>query len=113
MITDMLNNKKIYPMVTELFISDKKLNICFVFIMQSSFAVLKIVRLNCTHYVIMKIPNIGEFKQIASHNSSDFDFQGFINLYKKCTAKPRSFLVNVATLVPLLMIYISQENLQK
>ena len=41
----------------------------------------------------MKIPNKRELKQIASQNSSDIDFQDFINLYKKCTAKPYSFLV--------------------
>ena len=27
------------------------------------------------------------------------DFQDFLNLYKKCTAKPYSFLVNDTTLV--------------
>ena len=36
----------------------------------------------------MKISN----KQIAPHNSLDIDFKGFMNLYKKCTAKPYSFL---------------------
>ena len=41
----------------------------------------------------MKIPNKWELKQIASQNSSDIDFQDFINLYKKCTPKPYSFLV--------------------
>ena len=41
----------------------------------------------------MKIPNKREIKQIASQNSSDIDFQDFINLYKKCTAKPHYFLV--------------------
>ena len=45
------------------------------------------------HYFIMKIPNKQEPKQIASHNSSDIDFQDFMNLYKTCTKKPFSFLV--------------------
>ena len=36
--------------------------------------------------------------QIAFNRSSDIDFRGFINLYKKCTAKPYSFLLIDATL---------------
>ena len=47
----------------------------------------------CTQNFIMKIPNKQELKQIASHNSSDIDFQVFMNLYKECTEKPYSFLV--------------------
>ena len=46
----------------------------------------------------MKIPNKGELQQIPFNHSSDIDFQYFINLYKKCTAKPYSFLVVDATL---------------
>ena len=39
MIVDMLSNKKLNPIVTELFIRGRKLNISFVFIIQSYFAV--------------------------------------------------------------------------
>ena len=46
----------------------------------------------------MKIPNKRELQQIAFNHSSDIDFKDFINLYKKCTAKPYSFLVIDATL---------------
>ena len=46
----------------------------------------------------MKIPNKRELQQIASNHSSDSDFQDFMNLYKKCTAKPYSFVVIDATL---------------
>ena len=60
------------------------------FITQSCFAVLKNIRLNSTHYLIMKIPNI---QQIAFNQSSDIDFRDFMNLYKKWTAKPYSLLV--------------------
>ena len=42
---------------------------------------------------IMKIPNKKELQQIAFNHSSDIDFQEFMNLYKKCTEKPNSFLV--------------------
>ena len=58
----------------------------------------KIIRLNSTHSFITKIPNKRELQQIAFNHSSDIDFKYFINLYKKCTAKPYSFLVIDATL---------------
>ena len=50
MIADMINNKKLNPVVTELFIRGRKLNISIVFITQSYFKVLKDVRLNSTHF---------------------------------------------------------------
>ena len=46
----------------------------------------------------MKISNKQELQQIAFNNSSDIDFKDFMNLYKKCTKKPYSFLVIDATL---------------
>ena len=98
MISDMLSNKKLNPIVTELFIRGRKLNISLVFITQSYFAVPKNIRLNSTHYFVMKIPNKRELQQIAFNHSSDIDFQDFMNLYKKCTAKPYSFLVIDTTL---------------
>ena len=45
----------------------------------------------------MKIPNKGELQQIAINHPSDIDFKGFMNLYRKCTAKP-FFLVRNTTL---------------
>ena len=57
MIADMLSNKKLNPIVTELFIGGRKLNIFLVFITQLYFAVSKNIRLNSTHYFAMKIPN--------------------------------------------------------
>ena len=95
MIADMLRNKKLNPVVTELFIRGRKLNIFLVFITQYYFAVPKNIRLNSAHYFIMKILNKRELQQIAFNDSSDIDF---MNLYKKCTAKPYSFLVIDATL---------------
>ena len=56
MIADMINNKKLNSIVTELFIRGRKLNISLVFITQSYFKVPKDVRLNSTHFFIMKIP---------------------------------------------------------
>ena len=57
MVADMPSNKKLNPVVTELFIRGRKLNISFVFITQSYFVVLQNIRLNSTHYFTMKIPN--------------------------------------------------------
>ena len=98
MITDMINNKKLSPVVTELFIRDRKLNIYMVFITQSYFKVPKDVRLNSTHFFIMKIPNKKKLQQIALNQSFDIDFKDFIKIYKKCTAEPYSFLASDATL---------------
>ena len=61
MIADILSNKKLNTIVTELFIRYRKLNISLVFIPQSCFALLKNIRLNFTHYFIMKIPKKGSF----------------------------------------------------
>ena len=57
--------KKLNPIVTELFFRGGKLNVSFVFITQSYFAVLKIIGLNLTHYFVMKIPKKRELQQIA------------------------------------------------
>ena len=55
MIVDMVSNKKLNPIVTEIFIRDRKFKISIVFITQSYFKVPKDVRLNSTHYFIIKI----------------------------------------------------------
>ena len=55
MIADMINNKKLNSIVTELSIRGRKLNISLVFITQSYFKVPKDVRLNTTHFFIIKI----------------------------------------------------------
>ena len=98
MIADMINNKKLNSIVTELFIRGRKLNISLVFITQSYFKVPKDVRLNSTHFFIMKIPNKRELQQIALNHSLDISSKDFIKIHKKCTAEPYSFLVNDATL---------------
>ena len=65
MIADIINNKKLNPVVTELFIRSRKLNISIVFIAQSYFKVPKDVRLNSTHFFIIKIPDKRELQQTA------------------------------------------------
>ena len=81
-IADMLSNIKLNPIITELFIRGRKLNLSLVFITQSYFSVPKDIRLNSAHYFIMKIPNKRGLQQIAFTHSSDIDFKDFMNLYK-------------------------------
>ena len=67
MIADMINNKKLNSIVTELFITGRKI---FVFIMQSYFKIPKDVRLNTTQIFIMKISNKKKLQQIAINHLS-------------------------------------------
>ena len=97
-IADMIQNKKLDSVVTELFIRGRILNISLVFIKQSYFKVPKDVRLNTTHFFIAKIPNKRELQQILRNHSSDIRTEDFINIYRKCTGKPYSFLVIDTTL---------------
>ena len=94
----MINNKKLNPVVSELFIRGRKPNISIVFITQSYFKVPKDVRLNSRHFFIMKILNKRELQQIALNHLSDIDFKDFMKIYKECTKEPYSFLVNDTTL---------------
>ena len=98
MIANMITNKKLNSVVTELFIRGRKLNISISFITQLYFKAPKDVRLNSTRFFIMKIPNKRELQQIALNNSSDIDFKDFMKIFKKHTAEPYSFLVNDTTL---------------
>ena len=98
MIADIIKNKKLNSIVTELFIRGRKLNISLVFITQSYFKVPKDVRLNTSHFFIAKIPNKRELQQIAINHSSDINTKDFANIYRKCTAEPYSFLINDTTL---------------
>ena len=81
MIIDILSNKKHNPIEPELLIKEGKLNISLVFTTQSYFTVPKNIRLNSTHYFLLKIPKKRELQQIAFHHWSDIDFKDFMNLY--------------------------------
>ena len=85
-------NKKLSPIVTELFLRGKELNISLVFISQSYFKVAETIKLNATHYFIMKTHSKRELQQIVSNHSSDIDFKDFMKLYKDYTKAPYSFL---------------------
>ena len=81
-----------------MFLRRTKLNILLAFISQPYSKVPKTIRLNATHYFIMKIPNKSELQKIASHHSYDNDFKDFMKLDKEYTKEPYSFLVNDTTL---------------
>ena len=72
-IADITTNKKFQAIIKELFIRCRKLNISLVFITQSYFRVPKDVRLNLTHYLIMKINNRKELQNIAINHSADIE----------------------------------------
>ena len=94
----MINNKKLNSVVTELFIRGRKLNISLIFVTQSHLKVPKDVRNNSTQFFIMKVQNKIELMQIAINHSSDINTKDFIEIYRKCTDKPYSFLVVDTTL---------------
>ena len=79
----MINNKKLNPLLTELFIRGRKLNISIFFITQSNFGVPKDVRLSTTQFFVMKMPNKREIQQNAINHSLDIDFKDFMKIYKK------------------------------
>ena len=83
MIADIIQNKDLNSIVTELFIRGRKLNISLVFITQWYFMVPKDVRLNTSHFYIAKIPNKRELQQIAINHSSDINTKDFANIYEK------------------------------
>ena len=61
----MLSNKKLNTIVTGLCIRSRKLDIPLVFITQFDFAVVENIRLNSTHYFIVKIRNKQKILQTA------------------------------------------------
>ena len=63
MIADILSNKILNPIVTELSIRGRKLNISLVFIAQSYFAVPRNIRLSSTNHFVMKIPHKRELQK--------------------------------------------------
>ena len=73
MNASMINNRKLNPIKTALFIRGRTLNIPIIFITQSYFKLPKHVTLNSTHFFIMKISNKRELQQIALNHWSDMD----------------------------------------
>ena len=85
-------------MITELFIRARELNISLVFFTQPYFFFPKNIKLNSQHYFVMKFPNKGDLQKTTFNHSSNIEFQDFMNLYKKSSTKPYSFLVIDTTL---------------
>ena len=92
MISDIMTNKRFQAIIKELFTRCRKLNISLAFITQSYFRVPKDVRINSTHYLIMKIHNRRELQQIAIDYLADIDYKDFVKIYRNCTNEPYSFL---------------------
>ena len=80
MISDILSNKSLQQIIRELFIRGRKLNMFFV-----------------SSYFTMKSSYKWDLQQVAFNHSSNIGFEGFINLYRKCTEKLYSFLKNDTT----------------
>ena len=62
MIANIMTNKKFQAIIKELFIRCRKMNISLVFLPQSYFSVPKDVRLNSTHYLVMKLTTKENYK---------------------------------------------------
>ena len=98
MIADIMTNKKFQAIINYLFIRCRKLNISLVSITQSYFSVPKDVRLNSTHYLIMKINNKKELQNIAINHSAEIHYKDFMKIYRECTREPYNFLTIDTTL---------------
>ena len=109
MIANMLSNKKRNPTLTKLIIRGRKPSISLVFITQFYFIVPKNIRLNFTHYFIMKVPNKREIQQPAFNDSSGFEFT---NLYKKMYCKGIFFQLLIQ-LLHQVILHVSERIFQK
>ena len=98
MIANIMTSKNFQSVIKELFIRCRKINISLVFITQSYFSVLKDVRLNSTHYFIMKINNKRELQNNAINHSAQIYYKDFIKMYRECTKEPYNFLTIDTTL---------------
>ena len=94
MIADIMTNERFQSIMEDLFIRCRKSNISLVFITKSYFSVPKVVRLNLTHYLIMKINSKRELQNIAINHSADIDYTDFIKMYKECTKETYNFFDN-------------------
>ena len=87
MIADIMTNKKFQAIIKELFNRCRKLDISRLFITWSYFSVPKEVRLNSTHYLIIKIHNKRELQNITINHSTDIEYTFLKKIYSKCTSE--------------------------
>ena len=80
MISNVISDKKAQQILKDLFIRCRKLNISICFLTQLYFSVPKDVRLNCTHYILIKLNNKRELQNIAINHSADIDYKDFIKI---------------------------------
>ena len=99
MIADIMTNKEYKAIIKELFIRCRKLNISLVFITQSYFRTPKDARLNSTHYLLTKINNKRELRNISDDNSADLQYKDFLKLYRHFASQPYSFM-NIDEILP-------------
>ena len=88
----------------------QEINISLVFVTQSYVFVPKDVRLNSTHYLIMKINNKRELQNIATNLPADIDYKDFIKIDRECTKEPYNFLT-IGTTLPSTNILRFRKNL--
>ena len=98
MIADFMSNKKFQAIMKHFFVRCRKLNISLAFITQSYYPVPKDVRLNSTHFLIMKISSKQYLQSITINSSKDLDYNDFVKIYRKCTRESYSFLTIDTTL---------------
>ena len=91
MIAEIMSNEKFQAFVKKLFLRCRKLNISYVFIIQSYFSVPKDVRLKSTCYLIMKINNETELQNITINHSPTIDYNDFMKIHRECTKELYSF----------------------
>ena len=99
-VGDIMTNKNFQAIIKELFIRCRKLIISLIFITPFCFSVHKKVRLNSTHYLIMKIHNKKELQSIAINHLANINYESFMKIYGKFTCVPYSFFTIDATLTP-------------
>ena len=87
MTADIITSKKFPAIIKQLFIRCIKLNILLVtcLLLQSYFSVPKDVRLNSTHYLIMKTNNGKKLQNIAINHSANIDYEYLMEICRECT----------------------------
>ena len=108
MIADIEYNKNLKRIIRELFYRARKINVSIVFVTQSYFRVLKDIRLNSTHSILMKIGNKKELKRIAEEKSGHLDYKDFLKIYNYCMREPYSFMTIDAR--PTAIIPLKKKN---
>ena len=93
-VADLESNQKLSPIVTELFLMRRKLNISLVFISRSYLKVRKTIRLNSTHDFNVNILNKSELQQVPPNHLCNTDLKELVKLDKYYTKALYSFLVN-------------------